>query len=244
MHHLSFFLHPETESGTVGVSVIMDQNIHQNDPVFKGILQSFYDGTVTKTQADILLKRCLSHLPTQEYKYFCDNALYVMPTWARIIPITVEYLKKNQKPVAWCDIKYSHRVDQRNHAINTSYLPKRTALAEGIVVMLLKNEIVELGLKNVSIGFVNDIVYKDTTGLRGLENFKQHPTYVIVQFPDCKIPKEDKIMPGWPRTYVPIVPYHDRCDYKCCAAIQLPLRLCKAITIHKYQGQYVDPNEV
>jgi hypothetical protein len=120
----------------------MDQTIRQTDPVFKGILQSFRDGTVTKTQVDIILKRRLSHLPTQEYKDFCDNALYVMPTWARTIPITIEYLKKNQKYVARCDIKYSHRVGQRNRAINDSSLPKRTALAEGIVVMLLKNEIV------------------------------------------------------------------------------------------------------
>jgi hypothetical protein len=147
-----------------------------------------------------------------------------MPNWARTIPITMEYLKKNQKPVARCDIKYFHLVGKRKHAINDSSLPKRTDLAEGIVVMLLRNEIVELGLKNGSIGFVKDIVYKETTGPRGPEKIKQHPAYVIVNFPDCKIPEEDKLMPGWPRTYVPIVPYHDRCDHKCCVAIQVPLR--------------------
>jgi hypothetical protein len=84
-------LHPETESGAVGISVFMDQTIRQTDPVFKGILQSFRDGMVTKTQADIILKRRQSLLPAQEYKYFCDSALYVMPTWARTILITIEY---------------------------------------------------------------------------------------------------------------------------------------------------------
>jgi hypothetical protein len=125
----------------------MDHTIHQTDPIFKGIIQYFRDGTGTKTQADIILKRRLRNLPTQEYKDFCDNALYVVPTWARTIPITIEYLKKNQIPVARCDIKYSHRICQSNHSINDSSLPKRTNLAEGIVVMLLRNEIVELGLK-------------------------------------------------------------------------------------------------
>jgi hypothetical protein len=64
----------------------------------------YYHYTCTAVSADMILKRHLSHLPTQEYKYFRDNALYVMPTWARAIPITIEYLKKNQKPVARCDI--------------------------------------------------------------------------------------------------------------------------------------------
>jgi hypothetical protein len=107
--------------------------------------------------------------------------------------------------------------------------------------MLLKNEILELGLKNGSIGFFNNIVYTETTGTRGPGKFKQHPAYVIVHFPHCKIPEEDNIMLGWLRTYIPIVPYHDRCDKKCCATIQVMLRPCKAIKIHKYQGQSVGP---
>jgi hypothetical protein len=52
------------------------------------------------------------------------------------------------------------------------------------VAMLLKNEIVELGLKNGCIGFVKDIVYKENTGPRGPESFKMHPACVTVHFPD------------------------------------------------------------
>jgi hypothetical protein len=151
----------------------------------------------------------------------------------------VAYLKKNQAHVDRCDVKYSHHVGQRSHVIKESYPLKRTALAECIVVMLLKNDIVELGLKNGSIGFVKDIVYMDTMGLRGPEGFKMHSSCVIFHFSDFKIPEDDKIMPGWPHTYVPIALYHDRCDHKCCAAIQVPLCPCKAITIHKSQGQSV-----
>jgi hypothetical protein len=50
------FTHPDYDSGTVGISVIMDETIHQSDPVFKVILQYFWDDTVTKTHAGIILK--------------------------------------------------------------------------------------------------------------------------------------------------------------------------------------------
>jgi hypothetical protein len=222
----------------------MDQTIRQSDPVFKGIIQSFRDGTVTRQHTDVIMKRRLIQLPPDEHKYFCDNALYVMPTWASTIPVTSAYLKKNGKPVARSGIKYSFRAGHRNHAVKDSSLPKRTALADDIVGMLLRNEIVELCPNNDSIGTINVVVYKDAEGPRGPEGFKMHPAYVVVDFPDCKIPEEDRIMSGWPRTYVPIVPCHDRCEHKCCAAIKIPIRPCKSITIHKSQGQLVGPNEV
>jgi hypothetical protein len=60
------FIHPDSDSGNVGVSVIMDGTIRQTDPVFKGIIQSFHYGTLKKKQTDIILKRCLRQLPTQE----------------------------------------------------------------------------------------------------------------------------------------------------------------------------------
>jgi hypothetical protein len=133
---------------------------------------------------------------------------------------------------------------QRNRAVKDSYLPNRTALAKDIVVIMLKNEIVELGLKNGYIGIIRDVVYKDDVGSQGSEGFKTHLACFVVGFPYCKILEEDNSIPGWPRTCTPVIPYHDRCDYKCCTAIQIRMRPCKAITIHKYQGQSVGPNEV
>jgi hypothetical protein len=184
----------------------MDQTIRQSDPIFKGIIQYSRDGTVTRQQAEVIMKRHLRHLSPEEYTEFCDNVLSVMPTWAGTIPVTIAYLKKNGKPAARSDIKYSFRAGQRNHAVKDSSLPKRTALAKDIVVMLLRNEIVELGLNNGSIGIIMVVVYNDAEGPRGPEGFKTHPAYVVVDFPDFQIPEEDKIMPGWPRTHVPIVP--------------------------------------
>jgi hypothetical protein len=139
-------LYPEPDSGTIGVSVIMDQPILQSDPIFKGIIQSFRDGTVTRgQQADVIMKPHLSQLPPAEYTDFCDNALYAIPTWwTRTIPVIIAYIKKNKKPVAWSDIKYTFRSGHRNrHAVKDSSLPNRMALAEDIVVMLLRTEIVE-----------------------------------------------------------------------------------------------------
>jgi hypothetical protein len=235
---------PEPDTGTTSVLVIMDQTIRQSDPIFKGVIQSFRDGTVTRQQSDVIMKRRLIQLPPEEYTDFCDNALYVMPTWACTIPVTIAYLKKNGKPVARSDIKYSFQAGHRNHAVKDSSLPKRTSLVEDIVVMLLMNDIVELGLKNSSIGTIKAVMYKDAEGPHGPDGFKTHPAYAVVDFPDCKIPEEDKIMPGWPSTYVPIVQCHDRCEHKCCAVIKIPMRPCNAIAIHKSQGQLVGPNEV
>jgi hypothetical protein len=84
------------------------------------------------------------------------------------------------------------------------------------------------------------------------EGFQTHPAYIIVEFPDCKIPEDDNIMPDWPRTYIPITVYHDRCNKGCCIAInkgcciaiQITSQVCKAITIHKSQGMYVGPNVI
>jgi hypothetical protein len=59
-------LYPEPDSGIIGVSVIMDQTIHQSDPIFKVIIQSFRDGNVTRQHTYVIMKRRLSQLPPEE----------------------------------------------------------------------------------------------------------------------------------------------------------------------------------
>jgi len=47
---------------------------------------------------------------------------------------------------------------------------------------------------NGSVGKVKKIVYKLREGPRGLNGPHQHPPYGIVNFPDCKIPEEGKLI--------------------------------------------------
>ena len=42
-----------------------------------------------------------------------------------------------------------------------------------------------------------------------------------------------------PRTCVPVAPVTLRCENGCCSATTIPLRVCKAITSHKSQGQSI-----
>jgi hypothetical protein len=36
----------------------------------------------------------------------------------------------------------------------------------------------------------------------------------------------------------------DQCEKKCCSVKPIPLRVCKAISIHKSQGMTIGPEEV
>ena len=99
--------------------------------------------------------------------------------------------------------------------------------------MLLKNFVVELKLMNGSVGVVKDIVYEQEEGPRG----NHLPAYIVVDFPKCLIPNDEK---KWrlqeSHTNVPIPIVTDMCEKKCCQIATIPLRVFKAITIHKGQG--------
>jgi hypothetical protein len=66
------------------------------------------------------------------------------------------------------------------------------------VMVLLCNIITEEGLMNGSIGEVKKIVYKSREGPHGSNGHHEHPAYVIVNFPDCTIPEDDKLIEDMP----------------------------------------------
>jgi hypothetical protein len=124
-----------------------------------------------------------------------------------------------------------------NHCLKEINMPVRSALALGAKVMLLTNYVVEWGTYNGTVGTVIDIVYETPEGPR-VKNAQ--PVYVVVDMPDISFP------PGlvWNRehpTWFPVPLETMRCERNCCSMTTIPLRVCKAITIIKSQGQSVGP---
>jgi hypothetical protein len=229
--------------GVRGVTVPLYDVVRQQDPVFLATLAKIQAGTVDDDAVSFLKSRFMESLSPAERLLFEHEALYIMPRWKRTVPITVDYLRKLGQPVAKLKAQYSspngaHRV---NHAVKDINLPATSALAKGAIVMLLLNQIVEKRLSNGSIGTVVKIVYRNAAGPRESGAL---PLYVIVDFPDADIAEEDKFFPDLPRTCIPIEPVTLRCEKKCCSVTTVPLRVCKAITIHKAQGISIGPGNV
>jgi ATP-dependent exoDNAse (exonuclease V) alpha subunit len=116
------------------------------------------------------------------------------------------------------------------------------ALSEDIVVMMLKNEFVELDLKNGSIGIIKDVVYTDDVGPRGTAGFKTR--LMLFTFRISRYRRKIKLFP-YGHTPTPpssrtttdvIINIAPPFNYRCIPA--------NAITLHKSQGQSVGPNEV
>jgi hypothetical protein len=110
--------------------------------------------------------------------------------------------------------------------------------------MLHVNEVAEQGLQHGSVGVVKEIVYYDPSGPTGPKQFKQLPTYVVVEFPESNIPEANTLIPGLSRFCVPIAPITFLCEKKCCKGTQTLLRITKSSTIHKDQGTLVVTGKV
>jgi hypothetical protein len=115
------------------------------------------------------------------------NALYAMSTSRRNVSIIIKYLNKLGNPVARCELVYESSASRRNHALKDVSLPECVPLSVDAKVMLVVSEVVEKGLQNDSVGTIKDIVYDSPDGPSGPRKFQQHPSYVVVNFPNSTI---------------------------------------------------------
>jgi hypothetical protein len=165
-----------------------------------------------------------------EKKQFQAEALYIMPTWKDTVLITVEYLKSLGQPVALLHAKYNLR-GSKNHCHEEINILKYNALANGAIVMVLTNYVVEPGIFNGTIRTIVDIVYESEEGPRKVGAL---PLYLVVDAPDHTIPEGHAWDPAHP-TWIPVPIDTMPCKRKCCSVTAIPLWICKAITIYKSQ---------
>ena len=236
----SEFFNPPENDETENTVVVMEDVIRQDSTQqnFKDALAHMREGTMEKRDVDLLISRCLFKLPEEERKQFEDGALHLVSTWQEAHQINFKYLAEDfETPIAKSRAVYSAGRNGRNCCVAESSLPTKNALCVGVRVMLLHNFLVEHGLMNGAVGYVRAIRYEHKDGPNhetdnGLQN-----AYYVVEFPDSSLP--DSLVEGFDSKHVPIPFLTQRCEKKCCSVTALPLRVCRALTIHKSQGMTV-----
>ena len=232
------FMCPDDPTACMGVQVVMDQTVRQDDPRFLKMVEEMRGGKgMSDESMDMLLDRCLDRLPPAEMEEFMKEALYIMPTWKATVPIIKECLLDLKTDV--CRIDADLKPGNRSHIRDDISLPLLNALAEKAKVMLLVNYVVESGMFNGGVGTVIEIVYAEPDGPRNRAN---KPAYVVVDFPLSTVPANEAWNSDHP-TWIPIPLHTQRCEKKCCSATTIPLRVAKAITIDKSQGATVGKDE-
>lgn len=227
------FLQPLDNQEAIGVQVIMDEPMRQDNAEFLQMVQEMRSGNgLSNATCNLLMSRSIDKLPSHEQSLFHEKALFILPTWKDTVPIIKDYLIRLGTDICRIDAKVSKCNTKHMEEIS---FPLINAIAIGASVMLLTNFVVEEYLFNGSIGTIVDIVYADATGPRSKGSL---PLYVVVNFPDVIIPPEK----AWDRsnpTFVPIPVVKQFCEHRCCYVETLPLRVAKAITIDKSQGMTV-----
>eukprot|EP00957_Ditylum_brightwellii_P182378 13893591-Ditylum_brightwellii.AAC.1 len=90
-----------------------------------------------------------------------------MPTWKQTVPITVQYLEQLNVPITKVATKLStKKVTGKKHCTKECSYPILGGIGVGVVVMLLKNYVAELGIVNGCDGTVKKVVYRNRDGPR------------------------------------------------------------------------------
>ena len=229
---MSDFLSPPSLDEEESSVFMLDEVVRQDDPVFLGFLMRLRSGTLQNNDLDFINSRLLENLPANEVAAFHD-AIHVVPRWKMATHMTFDYLNTGFKtPIA---VMHSHKQSIKstgNCFSNSTTLPTCTAICIGAKVMLQTNFIVELKLHNGSVGTVRDICYSMKDG--PYSRYSDGQEYVVVEFPESKLPVS--LVPGRPKTWIPIPVHTLRCGTNCCSCTTIPLRVCNCISIHKSQG--------
>jgi hypothetical protein len=236
------FIHPDLVDGSVttrSTSVFMDKVLRQDEPQLRRLLLHMRDGEVDDADVELLVSRCLENLDLEERESF-KHAIHLAPTWAKANEILVDYLTNDLTgPIAKVTARLTSS-HTRNCCLKDCSLPVRTALCPGGKVMLLTNFVVEEGLFNGSVGDLKSIHYAHSSG----PNADIPKGYAIVDFPQCTISEEKKLIPGMPRTCVPVPIIEVCCAKRCCGLETFPLRMSVSLTGHKAQGMTIADGEL
>lgn len=236
----SEFFDPPDINETENTVVVMEDVVRQDrtQQPFKEALAHMRDGNMSNDDVDLLLSRCLFKLPNDEKKQFEDGALHLVSTWQEAHKINFDYIANDfVTPIAKSRAIYSAGRNGKNCCVAESSLPSKNALCVGVRVMLLHNFLVEHGLMNGAVGYVRAIRYEHKEGPNHQPQTGTPNAYYVVEFPDSTLPRE--LVQGFDSTHVPIPFLTQRCERKCCSVTALPLRVCRALTIHKSQGMTV-----
>jgi hypothetical protein len=248
----SDFVNPPNDADVESYTFYMDEVLRQSDTEFKDLLDNMRNGSMRDEDIDLLLGRLISKLPADEKRNFEEGSLHLVPTWKQASEIIFKYLQDEMEaPIAKLTSQFSSiRTDGKNCCVKECKYPKQNALCVGAKVMLLKNFVVEQGLMNGAVGVVEHLCYKHRNGpypnndeLHGEDEYDRNLQYAIVNFPDSTIREESKLLPNLPSTCVPVPIVEEMCEKKCCSVRALPLRCCKALSIHKCQGMTVGPGK-
>ena len=234
------FFNPPQPEETDNTVVVMEDVIRQDcsQQHFKDALAHMREGTMQKRDVDLLVSRCLFKLPEDERKDFLADALHLVSTWQEAHKINFDYIAHDfTTPIAKSRAVYSMGRGGRNCCVTESSLPTKNAQCVGVRVMLLHNFLVEHGLINGAVGYVRDIRYEHKDGPNHKTEDGLHNAYYVVEFPDSTLPTS--LVQGFDSKHVPIPFLTQRCERKCCSVTALPLRVCRALTIHKSQGMTV-----
>jgi hypothetical protein len=239
------FLNPPDTDEAESVVIKLDEVLRQTEEHFLTLLDHMRTGNMTEEDAELLLARRMSILPEDERERFRTESLNLVPTWKTASKIIYSYLQHDlDTPISKFTAEFaSSRTDGKNCCVKEVRLPTQSAHCKGAKVMLLKNFLVELGLMNGSVGTVIANCYKTREGPYATGGVDNKIQYSIVDFPESDIPEQDKFFDNFPRTYIPIPMIEERCERKCCSVRALPLRCCKALSIHKSQGMTVGPDK-